>query len=49
MYKILASVPGTDWLEKQVNDALKQGWIPIGGVAVDSRGTCYQAVYKEKK
>jgi hypothetical protein len=31
-------------LQKQVNDAIKNGWQPIGGVMVDAKGNMYQSM-----
>jgi membrane protease subunit (stomatin/prohibitin family) len=33
-------------LAKKVNEMIKEGWKPIGGVAVDN--VCYQAMIKEQ-
>jgi len=33
-------------LIKEVNDLIKQGWIPQGGVMEDKTGRCLQAMIK---
>ncbi len=44
-YKIITSTSGFKELEDNVNEALNNGWKPIGGIAFNS-GYSYQAVAK---
>ena len=42
-YRIISS-KGKFGLESNVNEALKNGWVPMGGVATDKDGYFYQAM-----
>ena len=44
-YRIVSS-KGKFGLESNVNEALKYGWVPMGGVATDKDGYFYQAMTK---
>ncbi len=44
MYKLVIGTSSEE-LARKVNELIKEGWKPIGGVAVDN--VCYQAMIKD--
>lgn len=50
-YKVVAGINGLQELEKKVEQMIKEGWKPLGGIAFN-QGFCYQAMagkIKEEK